>query len=223
MKRVIGELTSTECDAAFSCLGVVEKRRALESISDGNTIQVHRDTNLFRDVVTVMAPYLDIQTWGRLRSTCKTFNLALEVHPHVREIRAMLEHGGTLDADTLRPLVTPMHRAYLFRMLLDIRSAFGDMDIQAEFMSARQFYTMTRKWYNIPFSGGKVLFPWGYICNSAGKPVGNIFRDQIWDSAFPQRGMFGCIHFKLYHDLDPEQRAYRDRLKHQLKSLKSRG
>lgn len=83
-RKRLSEFSHQECEDAFKTLDLPVKRLLLESV-------VHTtDALLFRDVLMIIVFFVDLQTWARLRQTCKTFNVALNVYPPLLKIEVLL-------------------------------------------------------------------------------------------------------------------------------------
>ena len=101
MKRV-RDLDDDDLWALFNSLESSTKKQLLLShydIKDENKeIKVYNDPLLFRDVLQIVVEYIDIQSFGRIKQCCKTFNTKLKEHPKVaRVFRAYNEEGYTYD------------------------------------------------------------------------------------------------------------------------------
>lgn len=116
MKRLleptlVSDLTPEECELAFSRLDAETKRRALThvfSVQGANrpdhlddhglnvqsateaSVSLYANPQLLKDVVRIIAGYLDLTSWGRLRSSCTTFRRQLQFHPDLQRIQQFL-------------------------------------------------------------------------------------------------------------------------------------
>lgn len=89
MKRVsIDQLNDIECETMFNSLDLTVKHKLLKAVATNYSFN---DTAVFRDVVPIIASYVDLQTWGRLRQASKTFSIALKTFQPLHVLQQLYE------------------------------------------------------------------------------------------------------------------------------------
>jgi hypothetical protein len=188
MKR----LSDEECIQLFQSLPLSHKRQLLEYYIPPT------DARLFRDVIHLITPYTDMQTWGRLKQCCKVFHTALILHPLVSEIQQRLILDPPISYSGTELLFFPYMRRLLYwlndyddRIHQEVVKYAADhpldwdaqYNLRRERLNLEQCLTKLRqfrgnKW--IDFLKFRVCYPQGFICPlDSFRSIGNIFVDPL--------------------------------------------
>ena len=99
MKRVTPyTLSDVDCNDIFDRLDVNVKRRLL--LSDKAVDTFFLDVTSFRDVIQVVARFVDLQTWGRLKRTCTTFNASLADYSGFSNVKKLFRVNREFNAQS---------------------------------------------------------------------------------------------------------------------------
>lgn len=165
-----------EMVTVFRHLDDKRKRLLLEHEYGHDEVQVTKVPSIYRDILSVIAKYIDLPTFGRLKQSCKAFNQYLVEYRELATIRRYYAGDGPL------PLVQMirMFKACAMRLKRQLE-AMVNREVQCESLSLvaiRYEQLRTRlPWWDIKHVA-QVRYPYGYICktNEAKKPLGHIFQ-----------------------------------------------
>jgi hypothetical protein len=181
-------LSDEECIELFTSLPLSHKRQLLESYIPPT------DVRLFRDIIHLISRYTDMQTWGRLKQSCKLFHTALILHPLVLEIQQRLLLDPPVSYIGTEQLFFPYMRRLLYflkdyddKIQQDLVNRPDDQsahyNLQRWRVNLEQCLTKLRqfrgkKW--IDFIKFRVCYPQGFICPlDSFRSIGNIYVDPL--------------------------------------------
>lgn len=89
-KSVVFAFSDAQCERVFSSLPLYKKQCILYG-GGLNSFQLKvgsfSDPSFLRDILKLLALYVSIETWGRMKQVCKTFNAALKVPGSIARIQ----------------------------------------------------------------------------------------------------------------------------------------
>ena len=84
----VDDLNDVECETLFHNLNLCMKRKLLRT----KDVEVKfNNASVFRDVITIVARYVDLHAWGRLKSSNAVFHKTLEIYPTLQTLRTVFE------------------------------------------------------------------------------------------------------------------------------------
>lgn len=201
MKRV-ADLTDDECVIVFEKLSRAKKKQLLEVAFPSLEVFVYQESRTFRDVLTLIAVFVDLPTFFRLKQCCRVFRDTLCTPRVARRI----QHYMVDPTEELSAPVSEMRDSFEFyvRRLIHLlqlsKSAmpftvdpmFNDPPETANshlvkhesiprFMATVQS-SSSRRWFVVE-NVCRISYPHGLICKDDGPviPRGHIFDDNVLD------------------------------------------
>lgn len=248
MKRAVNNLTPDECVSLFLRLDDTKKRRAVASVL-GDEIEESRvwtDPALYRNVLSLIVAHVSLQTWGRMRQTCRVFCRELTEYEPVARLRELFctQPDYVVWSIMLISERSEYVRYFLnciIRLLVHAHSVMEQFIIQNPDLSVPQKPVNFRlknvihvvgtevdarkrkqrpknKWIRI-FSHYVVMYPYGYIATeSKHEPLGNIFADDWKDLVYVNK--VNELDIKWHNQIDKSQQAHVEmELKNQCKVI----
>ncbi len=172
-------MTIEEMVTVFRHLPDGRKRLLLEheyGIED--EVQVTKQPNIYRNILSIIATYIDLSTFGRLKQVCTDFNRYLVEYHELTKIRRYYDGNGS-DPVPVQEM-TNMFPACAMRLKRLLERVLGkELECEptvAVRLRAQKFHTRL-PWWHITREAC-VRYPFGYICkgSEAKKPRGHIFQ-----------------------------------------------
>jgi len=209
MKRPIDELTPDECSIVFERLPV-ERRRILLSVAHGGCtdVVVYTESAMLKDIIHIIIARIDVQTWGRIRQTCRRFRTLR--HAGLDRIEKCFNEDRVFDIKKtwLRHHFRTCARRFIFyayHLMNDYIAHFNrppdiitgpdgrqhvfhaktpvNFDLASGLQSLDHFMAKGNIWLKMPWGYGKVKIhcPFGFIVGTSNTAHGNIFTEDWKD------------------------------------------